>query len=106
MGDLIHDRIDWAAGLTVETQVTAVDPAGLGICITEMNSVDQAKFLVGLVAGFSRWDTEFARTQGLTLTRDMQLAYIGQAFDEDRTVGKPVAELLRRLADFIDEEAS
>lgn len=85
---------DWTAGLSIETTTTLVDAEGLGICVSELASEQQAKFLLGLAEGFSRFDTE--------LDQAMQCAYIADQFGVIPGAARGVAGLLRNLAEHIE----
>lgn len=85
---------DWRAGLEIETTAKLIDSAGLGTCVAELSSDQQADFLAGLTEGLSAFEGP--------LDRDMQCHYIADQFKDSPGVGLGVCDLLRALADSIE----
>lgn len=86
---------DLNAALTVETTVTLTDHEGLGIVVSELTSDQQADFLTGLAEGFSRYDS--------AARRRFQYAFIADEFKTSPGIARGLIELLRDLADQIEE---
>lgn len=89
-------RPDLLAALKVETTLALVDHEGLGVVVAELTSIEQAGFLMGLAEGFSHFDNA-------SLGRGLQCAAIAGEFKDEPAIGRGVVELLRLLADHIEE---
>lgn len=90
-----HEPSDMRAAFKVETSINLVDHEGLGIVVSELNSVQQADFLTGLAEGFSRYDSAARRL--------FQFSFIAGEFKASPGNARGVVEVLRDLADAIDE---
>jgi hypothetical protein len=86
---------DLQSAFKIETTIELVDHEGLGIVVSELNSIEQADFFSGLAEGFSRYEDAAARGR--------QLAYISGELTASPGIARGVIELLRDLADAIDE---
>lgn len=81
---------DWNAGLQIDTTITLVDPEGLGACVAELASPQQAAFLIGLTEAFAQFPPPGHR--------ELQCAYIADEFRNHPGVAASVAALLDILA--------
>jgi hypothetical protein len=94
---LCESQPDWTAGLAIDTTVTLADSEGLGSCVAELNSSEQAAFLIGLTEAFAAFPPSVGRPG------HMQCAYIADQFKGSPGVAAGVLELLDTLASHIRE---
>lgn len=86
---------DLTAAFKVETTLELVDHEGLGIVVSELNSIQQAEFLTGLAEGFSRFDD--------AVHRGLHLAYIAAELKASPGVARGIWELLHEMAEHLAE---